>query len=275
LGVGQVLAQKQLLKDKLVGRILVIRNFYTEPLLRYDSSGHIKHHAQTGEWTVAQFKIEKALITDNGFVLEGKHIAVGYNHKKDSIAFYELAPLTIKVEDLPPDTLTQQKLDELTHQIFVVLRDEPKSVPDYWRDLVSGNVVADKDENGHKIYHLKGTPPPKQSQPGEVASEMMAPAQSAPVYRIGGNVKPPQIIKHREPKYSDLALRLKYEGITVLQCTLTEAGTPEDIRIIRPAGFGLDENAVQAVKDWTFKPATREGRPVRVVVNVEVNYRMR
>jgi len=267
-------AQEDLL-NKLVGRILVIRNFYTEPLLRYDSSGHIKHHAQTGEWTVAQFKIEKASLTDNGFVLEGKRIAVGYNHKEGSVAFYALDPLAIKVEDLPSDTLTQQKLDELTRQIFVVLRDEPETVPEYWRDLVSGNVVADKDENGHKIYRLKGTPPPKQSQPGEVASEMMAPAQSTPIYRVGGNVKPPQIIKHREPKYSDLARRLGYEGVTVLQLTLTEAGTPENIKIIKPAGFGLDENAVQAVKDWTFKPSTREGRPVRVVVNVEVNYRMR
>src|SRR5205823_10631646 len=121
---------------------------------------------------------------------------------------------------------------------------EPETVPEYWRDLVLGNVVADKDEKGHKIYRLKSTPPAKERQPGEIASEAMASPQSAPVYRVGGNVKPPQIIKQHDPKYSDLAQRLKYEGITILQCTLTEAGTPEDIKIIRPAGFGLDESAV-------------------------------
>ena len=154
-------AQEELL-NKLVGRILVIRNFYTEPLLRYDASGHIKHRALSGDWTTAQFKIEKASLNDKGFVLTGKRVAVGYNERKDDITFYQLEPLTIKVEDLPPDTLTQQKLDELIHQIFVVLKDEPETVPEYWRDLVLGNVVADKNEKGHKVYRLKSDPPLKQ-----------------------------------------------------------------------------------------------------------------
>jgi TonB family protein len=269
------LAQEQLLKDKFVGHILVIRNFYIEPLLRYDASGHIKHSAQSGEWTVAQFKIEKVSLNANSFALQGRRIAVGYDQKKDSVTFYQLDPLTIKVEDLPPDTLTQQKLDELTHQIFVVLRDEPETVPDYWRDLVSGNVVADKDEKGHKVYRLKNSPPFKQGHPGEIASEAMNSPQSAPVYRVGGDVTPPRIIKQRDPNFSELARQLKYQGTTILELIINETGTPEDIKIIRLAGFGLDEGAVQAVKNWVFKPSTRNGQPVKVVVKVEVNYKLR
>src|SRR5947207_14212228 len=119
--VGAV-AQEQLVKDKFVGRILVIRNFYIEPLLRYDGSGHIKHHAQTGDWSIAQFKIEKRSLSKNGFTLKGKRIAIGYDEKKDSVSSYQLESLTIKVEDLPASALTEQKLDELAHQIFVVLR---------------------------------------------------------------------------------------------------------------------------------------------------------
>jgi TonB family protein len=98
--------------------------------------------------------------------------------------------------------------------------------------------------------------------------------QSIPIYRVGGKVKPPQIIRQRDPNYSELAKRLGYEGTTVLQITITEAGTPEDIKIVRPAGFGLDESAVNAVKNWLFKPATRDGQPVRVVVMIEMNFRM-
>ena len=266
-------AQEELL-NKLVGRILVIRNFYTEPLLRYDGSGHIKHRALSGDWTTAQFKIEKASLTNNGFALDGKRVAIGYNEKKDDITFYQLEPLSIKVEDLPPDKLTQQKPDELTHQIFVVLRDEPDTVPDFWRDLVLGNVVADKDEKGHKVYRLKSDPPHGHRPQGELISGAMSSPQSAPVYRVGGKVKRPEIIRKRDPNFSELAKKLGYQGMTTLRLIISETGAPEEIKIIRPAGFGLDESAVQAVKNWVFRPATRDGQPVKVVVMVEVNFRM-
>lgn len=51
-------------------------------------------------------------------------------------------------------------------------------------------------------------------------------------------------------------------------------GANRRTQIKRPAGFGLDENAVQAVKDWSFAPATREGKPIKVLVNIKVAFRL-
>src|SRR3954468_7470838 len=120
-------SQDQLLKAKFVGKILVIRNFYVNQTLRYDASGQIKGHPDKGEWTIAQFNIEKVRLGSDGFELDGKRVAIGWNTKKESVAFFNIQPLTIKVEDLPSTTLTASKLDELAHQIFVVLRSEPDS----------------------------------------------------------------------------------------------------------------------------------------------------
>jgi len=51
-------------------------------------------------------------------------------------------------------------------------------------------------------------------------------------------------------------------------------GTPDHIRIARPAGMGLDEKALEAVSQYRFAPATRDGQPVRVEMYVEVNFQI-
>jgi protein TonB len=55
---------------------------------------------------------------------------------------------------------------------------------------------------------------------------------------------------------------------------VSEHGKPTDIRIARALGLGLDEKAIEAVSNWQFEPATRNGKPVAVQLNVEVNFRL-
>jgi|tagenome__1003787_1003787.scaffolds.fasta_scaffold20975202_2 TonB family protein len=277
IGTFPALAQspEQLLKAKFVGKILVIRNFYVNQTLRYDAFGQIKGHPDKGEWTIAQFNIEKVRLGSDGFELDGKRVAIGWNTKKESVAFFNIQPLTIKVEDLPSTTLTASKLDELAHQIFVVLRSEPDSVPDYWRDLVSGNVVAEPDAKGHKSFRLKDRPDMHAPIGNDVASVIAHSAQGDPIYRLGGKVPPPKLLEQHEPEFSALARAFHYEGTTILSVTVNESGSPEDIQVLRPAGFGLDDSAVQAVKTWKFDPAKLDGKPVKTAIDVEVGYRFR
>ena len=272
IGTVPALAQEQLLKDRFLGKMLVIRNFYIEPQLRYDSSGNIKGPAKTGEWTIAQFKIEKVLQRNDGFELQGKRIAIGWDKKTDSVAFFEIGPLLLKVEDLSA-AMTADKINQLANQIFVVLRDEPQAVPEYWHDLVSGNVVAETDAKGHKTFRLKNFPDWSTPVPKGAALVLTTSAQGSAIYRVGGKVSPPKLLKHREPEFSPLARQARYEGTTILSVTVNEAGGTEDIRVLRPAGFGLDEAAVEAVKTWRFAPARLDGKPVKSAIDVEVTYR--
>jgi TonB family protein len=266
---------EQLLKDKFLGKMLVIRNFYLDPLLRYDSSGQIKGHPNQGAWTIAQFRIDKVRLHNDGFELEGERVAIGWDNKNQSVAFFHVQPLTIKVEDLPSTALTDSKLDQLAKQIFVVLRNEPETVPDYWRALVTGSVVAETDAKGHKTFRLRDRLDRCSPATKDIAVVAAYSPQGDPIYRCSANVSPPKLLKHGEPEFSPLARQLHYEGTTVLSVTVNEAGSSEDIQVLRPAGFGLDDSAVQAVKAWKFDPAKLDGKPVKVAVQVEVNYRMR
>ena len=57
-----------------------------------------------------------------------------------------------------------------------------------------------------------------------------------------------------------------------LQLVVAATGLPQDIRITRSLGMGLDEKAIEAVKRWRFEPAKKDGHPVAVLISVEVDF---
>lgn len=84
----------------------------------------------------------------------------------------------------------------------------------------------------------------------------------------------PRAIYDPEPEYSEEARKVKHEGIVMLSLVVDEQGRARDIRVARSLGMGLDEKAIEAVKKWKFAPGTKDGIPVPVQVNVEVNFRL-
>jgi TonB family protein len=94
------------------------------------------------------------------------------------------------------------------------------------------------------------------------------------VYKVDGAVSPPAPIYSPNPEYSKEARHAKYQGTCVLWMVVGTDGRPRDIRVSRTLGLGLDEKAIEAVKQWRFKPAMKDGNPVAVRVSVQVNFHL-
>ena len=94
------------------------------------------------------------------------------------------------------------------------------------------------------------------------------------VYRIGGGVSAPALLSKVEPEYSEEARKAKFQGTVVLYVVVDEKGQPQQLRVVRPLGLGLDEKAIEAVQKWRFRPGFKDGRPVPVAATVEVNFRL-
>jgi len=77
-----------------------------------------------------------------------------------------------------------------------------------------------------------------------------------------------------EPEFSEQARHAKYQGTVVLNIVIDKAGKISRIRLERPLGLGLDEDAMEGVKRWRFNPATRNGQPVAVEMNIEVSFNL-
>ena len=93
-------------------------------------------------------------------------------------------------------------------------------------------------------------------------------------FRVGNGVSAPRALETPDPEYSEEARKAKYQGVVVLWLVVGPDGKPRDIRVSRPLGMGLDQKAIDAVQRWRFAPAMKDGRPVAVQINVEVNFRL-
>ena len=94
------------------------------------------------------------------------------------------------------------------------------------------------------------------------------------VYRVGVGVSPPRVTDAPNPEYTREARTARYQGICILRLVVGEDGRPRDVTVTRRLGYGLDEKAVEAVKQWKFKPAMKDGKPVAVQINVEVTFHL-
>jgi protein TonB len=94
------------------------------------------------------------------------------------------------------------------------------------------------------------------------------------LYRVGGGVSPPRIIYQIDPEFSEEARKAKYQGTVIVNVEIYPDGRVHNARIARSLGLGLDEKALEAVRQWKFEPARKDGQPVAVLVNVEVNFRL-
>jgi TonB family protein len=93
-------------------------------------------------------------------------------------------------------------------------------------------------------------------------------------YRVGGGVSAPRAIYAPDPEYSEEARKAKYQGTVILWVIVGSDGRVHDVKVQRSLGMGLDEKAMEAVKTWRFEPSRKDGQPVAVQVNVEVNFRL-
>jgi len=168
----------------------------------------------------------------------------------------------------------------------------PKSSPKV--PLVPPMVVPPPDAALQIPPTVKGpTTPPVLAQLGDPLGRIGGPPSNGPgsgggigagsgggigngtgAYRPGNGVSAPVAISSPDPEYSEEARKAKYQGVVVLALTVGTDGRAHDIHVARSLGLGLDEKAIEAVKSWTFKPGEKNGTPVAVYINVEVDFHL-
>jgi TonB family protein len=95
-----------------------------------------------------------------------------------------------------------------------------------------------------------------------------------PPFRLvrGTNVRPPSVISRVEPKYTDQAREAHLSGTVVLEAIVGADGSVDIVRVVQSIGLGLDQSAIDALKQWKFRPGLRDDKPVDVALNIEVNF---
>lgn len=237
------------LNQSYKGKILLLRTFYGGDQLRYDSKGKLIKGGRPGPWTVdADVRITRIRLKHQRFEIDGERIWLVYDStNKKLTGLHSNDNIVIKI-DVKGSTVTMASLAEPIRRVFLGTQDKLIDlVPSYWKPFLSGDV----DKSMKKV-----------SSDGQS------------IEKIGGSVTAPRPIHDPDPPYSDEARAQHFSGTVLLSMVVTAQGDVGDIVIVRPAGLGLDDQAVETVSTWKFKPAMRNGIPVAVRMLAEVTFRI-
>lgn len=234
--------------EELVGKALLLRGFYRSDELNYDAAGRVQGAPKTDDWTLAGVNVQKVERRGgSGLELDGVRVAIRYN--PDAHEFQRHPLNDEKVRILVADA-GKDSFEAAFRAIFSIGIDPElqRSMPDFWRHYFDAGLGWPQDAlTGQTIYALYN--------------------QSAPK-----NVISPKAEHRADAKYTMFAQRDKVQGTLQLRMVVDATGVPHRIAVARPLGYGLDEQAVEAMAKWRFSPAMLDGRPVASEVVVEQQF---
>lgn len=241
------------LKSAFKGKVGLLRNFYSGNDLHYDQNGVLQDSEATqGPWTLAGVEITGVEVTDQGVEIVGNRLGVLYTQEKQT--FVRIGKLKIHLEKPISTADTLADIDPILGKVLIKQGDLGRVVPVYWKSYLAGTDSKSRSAAYQAPVEEGGIPTTKSA--------------SAPATEVTA----PKVLHAPDPEYTREAASHGVVGTSILTTVIDATGTPTNIAIVRPLGMGLDEEAVLAVGQWKFRPATRNGQPVRVRINIEVAF---
>ena len=121
----------------------------------------------------------------------------------------------------------------------------------------------------YSLGNSPAPPPPPPPPPHNNSND----AYQSVTYNIGGSVHPPILIHDQNPDYPESLRKANLSGNVIVSLVVDQDGIPRNVEVAKGMGNEFDEKAVEAVQQYRFKPATRNGEPVPVNLKVEVDFR--
>jgi protein TonB len=151
--------------------------------------------------------------------------------------------------------------------------------PDPGPAATEGPVVEGSSEFGVPGGQEDGVPggdPDSLGGGGIGLDRMVAAPQPAEdvILRVSGAVQRPIPLSRPQPRYAEVARRAAVQGAVIIEAVIDEDGRVVDARILKGLPMGLDQEALAAVREWTFQPATLGGRPVKVFYTLTVHFQI-
>lgn len=252
-------------------KILILRHPVRNDSQKYNAAGELLNGGSEAPWTVnGAIEVHKIHLTPTKLRIEGKRRVYGFDARQN-----KLIPFNVKDKpavnleialDAPLSTLDQG--DAIIHRVFNISDEELiNSAPEFWRPFLTKQYGNPKIAYPN-LASSDSTPSAAPTAPPPANDEVL------PAKIDNKTVKPPKPISTLEPSFSDAARHFRYQGTMILALVVDKEGKIRRTQIVRPLGFGLDEQAIAAVQTWKFQPATRNGEPVAVEMGVEISFKL-
>lgn|GEM_PF-1686395 len=243
------------LKFYYVGQVLILRNFYEDSNLNYNSDGRLKGAGQSGDWTLyGAVAIRDFKLRNDQLEFSCARMTLEHDARKELFRSRLSSPLQINIEINPSESDLTRMLTVL-NKIFLAPNEKLANlVPDKLKSALGFEASIDMNkatgrESGASNAGITLT-----------TGEMLVPASP---------------VRTPNPEYSEEARRAKVSGALTFWIVVDERGNVVDVALVAaPLGSGLDKEAVKTIRTWKFRPATIDGKPVKFRVGVGVSFRL-
>ncbi len=253
VGMSRAQANESDIKARLIGKPLYLRGFWTADKLNFDNTGNLTSKSPIGPFTLCGVEVSEVRMRPDVLTIEARRM--GLEFQNDTAL---RVPLNTSISKVQQDEQMQIQIaapatGDYTAALDAIfadgLPDIVPQLPAYWQRYMRA--------------FLSGTRPPVHVRTGPNGEMPKA---------VRGSVLPPKVIFHIEPAFNVEARRLKYAANVLLFLTVESDGSVNDMSLLQAAGIGLDEQALAAVSQYKFQPATENGTPVAVTLSMGVKF---
>lgn len=245
----------QVVAERLIGKALFLRGFWASDDLKFNADGKPETPVQTLPFTESGIDVRSVRMEGQSLVIEGQRMALVFlpdDQMRRVAAKTERYTGAVHLEIQGDGTGDYSKALET---IFASdLSDLTPSLPAYWQSYAAKHFMP-----------AGAVAPVRQDVSASVGGER-------PMH-VGGDVAPPTLLRTVNPNFTELATAQKFDGDVKLYLWFNSDGTVSHVSVAKPAGLGLDEAAVAAVKKYQFVPATRDGDAVTVDLFLDVSFK--
>jgi TonB family protein len=302
---------EEALQTRYVGKLVFLRGSYLGDDLQFDVSGKVTGSPAVGSFTLSAFEIRKVKLSKRKLDLEadryGLHFFGALPYEDDTKSFDKVKiskkPVHIVIDRelivVPKVKKEKNKKDAPAAQNVAAAQTSKAPTP-----ATSTPTPAAAPAVATASEAVPGAVSPAHSAmlmnkaldnifAGDIDQAMMShlpdywqqyftsKSQHRQYMPSDGSIKvvsegmtPPKVMNSIDPSSNEYAQKYGIAGMELLRTVVDASGVPRQMAIARPIGFGLDEKAVDAVKNSHFRPATLNGQPVPVVIDLVVTFRI-
>jgi hypothetical protein len=284
---------EQELRARLVGKPLYLRGLWLDDDLHFDLNGKLVSTSPRGSFTLCAVEIDRVRLTKRRIELEGVRYGI---HFADEASWADQATSFDRIRITPKKKHLEIAIDRLE-----VVKPKKKSAAGKKgaekKTAADGVAAVEEKEAGTTTSPAESAEQVRKALDRIFAPELDAQMVAAmPDYwqyfyqaqrqhqsmeptdpnivRPGPGVQGPVLVKNVAPDSNDYAQKSEVAGVASYEVILGADGKPMAVGVYRPIGFGLDENAVAAIRKSTFTPAMKGGKPVASVIDLAVNFRI-
>jgi len=256
------------LHSELKGEFRTLRDFPRETVLNYDATGRLKSKSDPSPWTLSgRIKVKRVEATPGNLHIEAERYLVVFKGRYGEEQTNQRTHETVVIEaDLPPSAGVSD-LHKLVDAIFIPEPELLNHLPEFWRDYLQQSERVRQFRESPEGAHEDG-------MPGSTRTTNVSADPSLPV-RIH-QAQAEQLLVHSEiPDYPLDVRAVRVEGSVVLDVRVDTSGRVAELHLVKPLGAGLDDEAAEAISQWTFHTLAVGGMPREFLTYIRVNFTIR